>query len=82
MKADAASPDKVKTNTSYTYRGGGKNYGTDFSLTFYSLPVTLGIVSFNNKKFYMVITLQVGVLYGSQKKQGIMPDTTLTDCFL
>jgi hypothetical protein len=40
-----------------------------WSLTFYSLAVTLRTTRFNIKKFYMVLTLRLCVLYGSQNKQ-------------
>jgi hypothetical protein len=34
------------------------------------------------KKFYMVPTLRLGVLYGSQNKQQLLPYKTLRDWFL
>jgi hypothetical protein len=37
---------------------------------------------FNIKKFYVVPTLPLCVLYGSQNKQQLLPYKTLTDWFL
>jgi hypothetical protein len=37
---------------------------------------------FNIKKFYVVPTLRLCVLYGSQNKQQLLPYKTLRDCFL
>jgi hypothetical protein len=54
-----------------------KNY-----LTFQSLAVTLRTTRFNIKKFYVVPTLRLCVLYGSQNKQQLMPYKTLRDWFL
>jgi hypothetical protein len=51
-------------------------------LTFYSLAVTLNTTRFNIKKFYMVATLRLYVLYGSQNKQQLLPYKTLRDWFL
>jgi hypothetical protein len=36
---------------------------------------------FNIQKFYMVLTLRLCVLYGSQNKQRLLPYTALTDRF-
>jgi hypothetical protein len=36
---------------------------------------------FNTKKFYVVPTLRVCVLYGSQNKQQLLPYKTLRDWF-
>ena len=52
------------------------------SLTFKSLAITLRTTMFKIKKFYMLITLHLCVLYGSQNKQQLLPYTALTDCFL
>jgi hypothetical protein len=51
-------------------------------LTFYSLAVTLLTTRFNIKKFYVVPTLLLCVLYGSQNKQQLLPYKTLRDWFL
>jgi hypothetical protein len=51
-------------------------------LTFYSLAVTLRTTRFNIKKFYVVPTLRLCVLYGSQEKQQLLPYKTLRDWFL
>jgi hypothetical protein len=37
---------------------------------------------FNIKKFYVVLTLRLCVLYGSQNKQKLLPYKTLRDWFL
>jgi hypothetical protein len=37
---------------------------------------------FNIKKFYVVHTLHLCVLYGSQNKEQLLPCKTLRDCFL
>jgi hypothetical protein len=36
---------------------------------------------FNIKNFYVVPTLRLCVLYGSQNKQQLLPYKTLRDCF-
>ena len=46
------------------------------ALTFQTLPVTLRTTRFNIQKFYIVITWNLCVLYGSRKKQQILPYTT------
>ena len=46
--------------------------------TFQSLPVTFRTTKFNIKKFYIVVTWNLCVLYGSRNKQQIFPYTTLT----
>jgi hypothetical protein len=51
-------------------------------LTFQSLAVTLHTTRFNIKKFYVVPTLRLCVLYGSQDKQQLLPYKILRDCFL
>jgi hypothetical protein len=51
-------------------------------LTFQSLRVTLHTTRFNIKTFYMVPTLRLCVLYGSQNKQQLLPYKTLRDWFL
>jgi hypothetical protein len=43
----------------------------EFVLTFQSLAVTLNTTRFNIKKFYVVPTLRLRVLYGSQNKQQL-----------
>jgi hypothetical protein len=45
------------------------------------LAVTLHTTRFNIKKFYVVPTLRLCVLYGSQNKQQLLPYTALTDWF-
>jgi len=51
-------------------------------LTFLSLPViTLLTTRFNVKKFCMLVTLHLCVLYGSQNKQYLLSYTSLTDWF-
>jgi hypothetical protein len=47
-----------------------------------SLAVTLHTKRFNIKKFYVVPTLRLCVLYGSQNKQQLFPYKTLRDWFL
>ena len=42
---------------------------------------TLHTKRFNIQKFYMVFTLRLYVLYGSQNKQRLVPCTALTDRF-
>jgi hypothetical protein len=42
-------------------------------LTFSSLAVSLRTTRFNIKKFYVVPTLRLCVLYGSQNKQQLLP---------
>jgi hypothetical protein len=51
-------------------------------LTFYNLEVTLHTTRFNTKKFYVVPTLRLCVLYRSQNKQQLLPYETLRDWFL
>jgi hypothetical protein len=51
-------------------------------LTIESLAVTLRTTRFNIKKFYVVPTLCLCVLYGSQNKQQLLPYKTLRDWFL
>jgi hypothetical protein len=51
-------------------------------LTFKSLAVTLHTTRFNTKKFYVLPTLRLCVLYGSQNKQQLLPYKTLRDWFL
>jgi hypothetical protein len=51
-------------------------------LTFSSLAVTLRTARFNIKKFYVVPTLRLCVLYRSQNKQQLLPYKTLRDWFL
>jgi hypothetical protein len=53
-----------------------------YTLTFSSLAVTLRTTRFNVKKFYVVPTLRLCILYGSQNKQQLLPYKTLIDCFL
>jgi hypothetical protein len=51
-------------------------------LTFYSLAVTLHTTRFNIQKFYVVPTLRLCVLYGSQNKHQLLPYKTLRHWFL
>ena len=51
------------------------------ALTFYSLEIILRNSKFNIQKFYMVLTLRLCVLFGSQYKQRLLPYTTLADWF-
>jgi hypothetical protein len=51
-------------------------------LTFESLAVTLHTSRFNIKKFYVVPTLRLCVLYGSQNKQQLLPYKTSRDWLL
>jgi hypothetical protein len=53
-----------------------------YRLTFQSLAVTLRTTRFHIKKFYVVPTLRLCVVYGSQKKQQLLPYKTLRDRFL
>jgi hypothetical protein len=50
-------------------------------LTFESLAVTLHTTWFNIKKFYVVPTLRLCVLCGSQNKQQLLPYKILRDWF-
>jgi hypothetical protein len=50
-------------------------------LTFSSLAVILHTTRFNIKKSYVVPTLRLCVLYGSQNKQQLLPHKTLRDWF-
>jgi hypothetical protein len=43
------------------------------------LAVTVRTTRFNIQKFYMVLTLRLCVLYGSENKQRLLPYTTLTN---
>jgi hypothetical protein len=52
------------------------------ALTFQSLAITLRTTGFNIKKFYVVPTLRLCVLYGSHNKQRLLPYKTLRDWFL
>ena len=52
------------------------------TLTFRSLAVTLCTATFKIKEFFMLITLHLCVLYGSQNKQQLLPFTALTGWFL
>jgi hypothetical protein len=52
------------------------------ALTFCSLEATLRTDRFNIKKFYVVPTLRLCVLCGSQNKQQLLPYTALTDWLL
>jgi hypothetical protein len=52
------------------------------NLTFQSLAVTLFTARFSTKKFYVVPTLHLCVLYGSQNKQQLLPYKTVRDWFL
>jgi hypothetical protein len=54
----------------------------DLALTFSSLVVTLRTTRFYIKEFYVVPTLRLCVLYGSQNKQQLLPYKTLRDWFL
>jgi hypothetical protein len=56
----------------------------NISLTFNLLKpaVTLHTTRFNVKKFYVVPTMCLCVLYGSQNKQQLLPYKTLRDWFL
>jgi hypothetical protein len=53
---------------------------TSFSVIL-SLAVTLHTTGFNIKKFYVVPTFRLCVLYGSQNKQQLLPYKTLRDWF-
>ena len=50
-------------------------------LTSWSLAITLHTTRFNIKKFYIVLTLRLYVLYGSHNKQRLLPYTMLEDWF-
>jgi hypothetical protein len=45
------------------------------------IAVTLHTIRFNIKKLYVVPTLRLCVLYGSQNKQQLLPFKTLRDGF-
>jgi hypothetical protein len=42
----------------------------------------LDTTGFNIKKFYVMPTLRICVLYGSQNKQQLLPYKALRDCIL
>jgi hypothetical protein len=50
--------------------------------TFANPAVTLRTTRFKIKKFQVVITLRLCVLYGSQNKQQLLPYKTLRELFL
>jgi len=50
-------------------------------LTSQSLPVTLRTTRFNIQVFYLVITLSLRVIYGSQNEQHLFRYMTWTNCF-
>jgi hypothetical protein len=56
--------------------------GPSQGLYLHSLAVTLRTTRFNIKKSYVVPTLRLCVLYGSQNKQQLLPYKTLRDWFL
>jgi hypothetical protein len=58
------------------------DYVEELALTFQSLAVTLRTTRFNIKKFYVVLTLRLCVLYGSQNKEQLSPYKALRDWFL
>jgi len=47
-----------------------------------SVAVTLRTTRFKNKKFGMILTLNLCVLYGSQNKQQLLPYTALRLVFV
>jgi hypothetical protein len=51
------------------------------NLTFQNVAVTLRTNTFNIQQFYMVLTLRLYVLYGSQIKERLFPYTQIRDCF-
>jgi hypothetical protein len=51
-------------------------------INFLSLAVTLHMTRFNIKTLYVVPTLHLCVLYGSQNKQQLLPYKALRDWFL
>jgi hypothetical protein len=55
---------------------------SDNWINLYSLAVTLRSTWFNIKNVYIVVTLRLCVLYGSQNKQQLLPYKTLRDWFL
>jgi hypothetical protein len=57
----------------------GRQYGY-FNIL--NLAVTLRTACCKIKKFCVLITLHLCVLYGSQNKQQLLPYTALTDWFL
>jgi hypothetical protein len=52
---------------------------TLFAVTFSSLAVTLRVTTFNVQKFYMVLSLRLCVLYGSQNKVAFALYSIKTD---
>jgi len=55
-------------------------YNRDISL--YSSVVTICTIRFNIQQFYVLPTVCIYVLYGSQNKQPLFPYTSLTAWFL
>jgi hypothetical protein len=55
---------------------------TSVTLPFQRVAVTLRTTRFNIKKFYVVPTLRLCVLYGSQNKQQLLPYKASRDWFL
>jgi hypothetical protein len=64
------------------FRGKWEDKNKKRILTFQGLAVTLHTTRFSIKKFYVVLTLRLCVLYGSQNKQQLLPYKTLRDWFL
>jgi hypothetical protein len=52
---------------------------TEAILTFQSLAVTLRTTRFNTETFYIILTLRLCVLYGSQNKQQRLPYASSSD---
>jgi len=51
-------------------------------LNFKSIPVTIRTTRFTIQEFYTVMSWNLCVLYGSPKKEHILPYKTLKDRFL
>jgi hypothetical protein len=68
------------TNWEHAYRLSEKPCALTFNINL--LKPSGNFTRFNIKKFYVVPTLLLCVLYGSQNKQQLLPYKTLTDRFL
>jgi hypothetical protein len=71
----------VSLSTSCVHQSESKSMKSFGTLTFQSLAVTLHQTRLNIEKFYVVPTLRLCVLYGSQNKQQLLPYKTLRDWF-
>jgi hypothetical protein len=75
-------PERKQTKAHALYRAATGIGLVSVCLTFQSLAVTLRTARFNIKNFYVVPTLRLCVLYGSQNKQQLLAYKTSRDWFL